>query len=263
MSDIQIEMASLNSWPAFKQVDDNGWISRFADGYTKRSNSVTILRPGTVSVENKIIHYERLYKTKGQPCIFRLLSFNDNTEIEFILNSRNYTKGDHSLVLSQELKNNEFQSLYFDSMVVDEWMKHYCKLSDKKLKSHSTHIKMINNIKGKCLLAVLRKNQNIVSCGLGIISDVFFGIFDIVTAPQYRNKGYGYELIHGMLNWSIKNHASVAYVQVLAENTPAIRLYKKLGFEHSYEYHYKIKNCPISELSRNWRKANRLCRANL
>lgn len=71
MKNIQIEIAGLSAWPAFKQVDDNGWISRFADGYTKRSNSVTILRPGADSFEDRILHYEHLYNSKGQPCILR------------------------------------------------------------------------------------------------------------------------------------------------------------------------------------------------
>lgn len=183
-------MASLNAWPAFTQVDNNGWIARFADGYTKRANSVTILQPNTILLENQVLHYEHLYNRKGQPCIFRLLSFNNNLEIE----------------------------------------------------EHSTHIKIINNIKGKYLLAVLSKNKNIMSCGLGVISDGLFGIFDIMTHPQYRNKGYGYELINGMLHWAIQNHAYAAYVQVIPKNTPAVGLYQKLGYELSYEYIYKIQN---------------------
>jgi GNAT superfamily N-acetyltransferase len=81
-----------------------------------------------------------------------------------------------------------------------------------------------------------------MSCGLGVVSDGFFGIFDIVTHPQYRNKGYGYEFINGMLHWAIQNHTYTAYVQVIAKNTPAVKLYQKLGFELSYEYHYKIQN---------------------
>ena len=242
MKNIQIEIAGLNAWPAFEQVDDNGWIFRFADGYTKRSNSVTVLHPGPGSSESRIIHYEHLYNAKGQPCIFRLLSFNDNTEIVNILASRNYTSGDHSLVLSQDLKNIEFHPVAFDSVTVDEWMKCYCELSNKEIKAHSVHSRMIHNIKNKYLPALLVRNANTVSCGLGVISDGLLGIFDIVTHPQYRNKGYGYELITGMLHWAIQNHAYGAYVQVIAENTPAVRLYQKLGFELSYEYNYKIQN---------------------
>jgi GNAT superfamily N-acetyltransferase len=242
MKSMEIELASLNAWPALKQIDDNGWISRFADGYTKRANSVTILRPKVNPLESQILNYEHLYNMKGQPCIFRLLSFNNNIEIEDILSSKGYANSDHSLVLSQDLKNKKFQSLEFDPITVDKWMKYYCELSNKEIKAHSTHIKMIDNIKGKYLLAVLPKNKNIMSCGLGVVSDGFFGIFDIVTHPQYRNKGYGYEFINGMLHWAIQNHTYTAYVQVIAENTPAVKLYQKLGFELSYEYHYKIQN---------------------
>jgi ribosomal protein S18 acetylase RimI-like enzyme len=38
------------------------------------------------------------------------------------------------------------------------------------------------------------------------------------------------------------NGASSSYLQVVAENTPAVGFYKKLGYEPAYEYHYKIQN---------------------
>ncbi|MGD9161910.1 MAG: GNAT family N-acetyltransferase [Desulfobacteraceae bacterium] len=257
MKPITIERASLNAWPAFRQIDDNGWIVRFADGYTKRSNSVNILRPGSGSLENQILHYEQVYNSAGQPCIFKLLSFNNNIEIENILDSRDYTKGDHSLVLSQDLQNKEFPSLEFEPITIDGWMELYCELSNKEIKEHSTHIKMINSIKYKYLIAILPGDKNIMSCGLGVISDGLFGIFDIVTHPQYRNKGYGYKLINGMLYWAVQNLAHTSYVQVTAENTPAVRLYKKLGYDLSYEYHYKIQNLSGIRLDRYTRLRHR------
>ena len=246
MDNVKIEKAGLNAWPAFKQTDDNGWISRFADGYTKRSNSITVLRTGLNSPESRINRYEHLYNTNGLPCIFRLLSFNNNEELEGILDSRGYKNGDHSLVLSMDIKNRELKPIEFEQIAVDEWMKYYCELSGKKIKEHSTHIRMINTIRGKYLPAVLSDNKKIVSCGLGIISDGFIGIFDIVTHTLHRNKGYAYKLISGMLTWSIQNLAYAAYVQVLAENTPAIGLYKKLGFNYAYEYNYKIQDFSLS-----------------
>ena len=242
MNNIDIETAGLKAWPAFVQVDDDGWISRFADGYTKRANSVTLLRPGTDSLEGRIQQYEQMYNEKGQPCIFRLLSFNDNAEIENILDAKGYTHGDHSLVLSQDLINKDFQALEFDPITIEEWMKCYCELSGKEIRAHSTHIRIINNIKDKYILAALPVNKNVLSCGLGALSIGLFGIFDIVTNPQHRNKGYGYKLINGMLHWAVRNRASAAYVQVIAENLPAVRLYQKLGYEPAYEYHYKIQN---------------------
>lgn len=242
MNYIPIEIASQNAWPAFKQIDNDGWISRYADGYTKRANSVTILHPNSISLEEQIVKHEQAYNNEGLPCIFRLLSFNDNTQIESMLNSKGYTNGDHSLVLSNNISNKDFQPLEFEKLTVNEWMKYYCQLRNKDIRNHSTHIKIINNIKDMYLLAILRKENNIVSCGLGVVHGGFFGILDIVTHPEYRNKGYGFDLINGMLNWAVQNSADTAYVQVLADNTPAVKLYKKHGYELSYEYHYKIQN---------------------
>jgi len=242
MTTIPIEIASFKAWPSFKQNDDNGWIARYADGYTKRANSVTILRPNSDSLESQILHYEDLYNSQGLPCIFRLLSFNDNLAIESLLNSRGYKNADHSLVLSQKLENKEFPSLDFDSMTIEEWMGHYCELNGKDIKHHSTHKKMINNIEGKYLLSVLKKDRKVVSCGLGVILDGLFGLFDIVTHPKSRERGYGFKLITGMIQWAVHNQAHTAYVQVVADNTPAVQLYRKLGYELSHEYHYKIQN---------------------
>jgi N-acetylglutamate synthase len=240
MNNIRIERAGLSAWPAFEEFENNGWISRFAEGYTKRSNSVTVLYPWKDSLESLIQQYEQLYISKKQPCIFRLLSFNDNTEMERILDTRGYIKNDHSLVLSQDLKKRAFQAVEFEPVTVNEWMKYYCELSAKEIKAHSTHIKIINNIKDKHILAVLPVNNTIMSCGLGVLSDGLFGLFDIVTHPQHRNKGYGYKLINGMLHWALQNDAFLSYLQVIAENMPAIGLYKKLGYEITYEYHYRI-----------------------
>lgn len=240
MNNIRIERAGLHAWPAFEEFDDNGWISRFADGYTKRANSITVLQPNTNLLESRILYYEHLYNSKRQPCIFRLLSFNNNIEVENTLNSRGYTKDDHSLVLSRDLQNREFQALEFDPISVDEWMKYYCELSCKEINAHSTHIKIIKSIKGRHILAILSVNNIILSCGLGVLSDGLFGLFDIVTHPKHRNKGYGYKLISGMLHWAFENGASSSYLQVIAENRSALGLYKKLGYETAYEYYYKI-----------------------
>ncbi len=215
---------------------------RFADGYTKRANSVTILSSNSFSSENQINKCEEEYNKEKLPCIFRLLSFNDNSQIESILDSRGYNSGDHSLVLLQEIKNREFNSTALSLLKVDEWMKYYCQLSKKDINDHFTHMKMIQRIEDEILLAVLRIDPQVVSCGLGVIHEGFFGIFDIVTHPKHRNQGYGQELINGMLSWAVKESAHAAYVQVVSDNEPAVRLYHKLGYALAYEYHYKIQN---------------------
>lgn len=243
MDPIPFETASLEAWPAFVQQDKNGWISRFTMGYTKRSNSVTILNHNRLPPEEQIKESEKSYNGKNLPCIFRLLSFNDNREIEEILNARGYTKDDHSLVMAMETGDKQFPDMEFGEVSIQTWMEHYCRLSIKRISDHKIHTEIIKNIKGEYLPALLKDSRgNVVSCGLGVATGSMFGIFDIVTHPEHRKKGHGFGLISGMLNWARHKGAKGSYVQVIRENLTAIRLYHRLGYRPLYEYHYKIQN---------------------
>ena len=79
-----------------------------------------------------------------------------------------------------------------------------------------------------------------MACGLGVLEQDYFGLFDLVTAPQQRNKGYGAALVAGMLHWARHHGASHAYLQVLRSNAAARHLYAKLGFQDAYPYWYRV-----------------------
>lgn len=240
MDFISIEHAGYHAWPAFEQLEMDGWIFRFAEGYTKRANSVNVLYGTGGPIAQKVIRSEEEYHRRNLPCIFRLLSFNDNSQIESVLDARGYELRDKSCVMVQDLQNRKFGSPSFDSLEGNDWLACYCNLSGKELKDHATHIEMIRRIKDDHLMAVLWKDRWVVSCGLGVIHNGFFGIFDIVTHSDHRNRGYGARLVNGMLSWAVNRGAHTAYLQVIAENLPAIRLYQKLGYLPAYGYHYKI-----------------------
>jgi GNAT superfamily N-acetyltransferase len=237
---IDIEYASYMSWPALEQVDRDGWILRFAGGYTKRANSVNVLSVEGENILQRIVRCEEEYSERNLPCVFRLLSFNDNTPIETILDQRNYSMGDHSLVMVQDIRNKVFPSFKFRLFSPEDWLPIYCRLNGRDAADQPIHIKMIRSIQYPVLYAVLSENNEAVSCALGVVCHGYFGLFDMVTHPDYRNRSYGTKLIIGMLSWAKQQGASIAYLQVVAENRPAVGLYSKLGYQPGYEYHYRI-----------------------
>ena len=67
-----IEERSMNAWPALQVVLYDGWVLRFAGGYTRRANSINPLYASGQDVEEKVQHCERLYRSKGLSVIFKM-----------------------------------------------------------------------------------------------------------------------------------------------------------------------------------------------
>jgi ribosomal protein S18 acetylase RimI-like enzyme len=243
MFERRIEEASLNAWPALQQMLFDGWILRFSKGYTKRANSVNSLFASSLDVHEKIVTCERTYREKGLPTIFRLTPFSSPPDLDRVLESRSYTGIDLTLVLHLDLQRCQLQPLESkqlrDESLVN-WMKLFCNLSSSSLGKHQTHREILQTIPSRRYLASLAVDDQAVACGMGVLEAGFFGLFDIVTDPRYRNRGYGAQLVSSMLRWAQEHGAKHAYLQVVANNTAAQRLYEKLGFTEAYQYWYRV-----------------------
>ena len=107
MSLRRIEEASLNAWPALEQMLFDGWILRFAQGYTKRANSVNPLYGSSLDVIEKVDICEELYAARGLPSVFRLTPFSSPTDLDQVLESQGYRKADPTFVLHLHVKDRE------------------------------------------------------------------------------------------------------------------------------------------------------------
>jgi GNAT superfamily N-acetyltransferase len=243
MAPDKIEWASYVSWPAFEQTDYRGLILRFAEGYTKRSNSVNAIVPVRDNMGETVAHCEALYRAKSLPTIFRMLSFIDNVELDSHLADQGYVFTEPSLVLAQSLDDGPDLSGNPSAISMDRgaWLKIFEEIIGIDPKKKATHAKIIDRVPAISLFTILENEGRPVACGLGVVHDGYFGIFDIVTHSHARQRGHGARLVSQMLGWARQNGGRHAYAQVLAQNAPAIRLYEKLGYRRLYHYWYRIK----------------------
>jgi GNAT superfamily N-acetyltransferase len=248
MLERRIEEAALNSWPALQQVLFDGWIIRFANGYTKRANSVTPVYPSHLPAREKIAFCEQRYRKLHQPTIFRLPSFSDDAQVlDDLLGQRDYRFADLTLVLSTTLPTSHATSdtppdPAFQAASLAEWLSCYSGLNQANGEQQAFHRAILQQIIPQTLFAVCYEQNIPVACGVGVLEHEIFGLFDIVTHPAQRRKGYGTRLISGMLNWACKQGANRAYLQVVNTNQDALGLYAKFGFQESYHYWYRIQS---------------------
>ncbi len=248
---LQIERAAFASWPAFEQVARKGWIFRYAEGCTKRANSVQVIEPLKGDLAKAIAFTDSHYAEWALSTVFRLLSFVDNEALDAHLADLEYRFVEPSLVLGMELKGSGPKAAAAASIDRDEWLAIYCAISGKNLSDQLVHRKILQKIPEASLFAVHYEDGRAVACGVGVLDDGCLGIFDIVTESELRNRGHAANLIARMLVWARLQAASFAYVQVLAANAPAVRLYEKLGYRRLYDYWYRVKTRSISQVPNN------------
>jgi ribosomal protein S18 acetylase RimI-like enzyme len=237
----RLEEVALNAWPALQQILVDGWVLRFANGYTKRANSINPLYAANEDVSAKIARCEQLYAERNRPPIFRLTSCLAPPELDAALAARGYRHVDPSLVLTLDLRRHTFPTgaLELRDEGIDGWMQQFEQINGHPAGQRDTHLAMLQAIPATRLLALGTAGSAVVGCGLGVLDHEYFGLFDLVIAPGRRNQGYGTQLVAAMLSWAQQRGTAYAYLQVMSANAPARRLYGKLGFEEAYQYWYR------------------------
>jgi N-acetylglutamate synthase len=239
----QIEELSMNAWPALQTLLYDGWVLRFANGYTKRANSIHPLYPSSSDVREKIAACEQLYRNRNQSCVFKMTPSVQPNGLDMVLEQRGYQLDSPTSVRLLDLSRFEESLTYRSNMsgtMSENWLADCCRLSGIEARHHPTFKKILESPRAETGFFSIEEDGETIACGMGAVQDKFVGLFDIVTDANFRNQGYGYQLVSDLLAWGKERGAQTAYLQVMLNNPPALRLYSKLGFKESYHYWYRI-----------------------
>ncbi|MCM3627217.1 GNAT family N-acetyltransferase [Paenibacillus glycanilyticus] len=242
----QIEELSLNAWPSLQTIVYDGWLLRFADGYTKRSNCVMPLYESGSEAAEKIRHCEQVYAERGMDTIFKITPFAKPAHLDSLLNERGYKIVDPVYVKTASLVNipapSEDAAYQLDELVNERWLDELASLSGLSEKQRETTVKMLAGSPLRQCFITLYADGVPAACGIGVVEQGYVGLYDIVTSERYRNRGLGYQLLLRLFWWAKQNGTEKAYLLVVQGNIPANRLYDKFGFETQYEYWYRVKS---------------------
>ncbi|MBI3959829.1 MAG: GNAT family N-acetyltransferase [Chloroflexi bacterium] len=246
-----IEEASLNAWPARQQLVDGGWLIRFNDGYTRRANSVNPIHPsesGEWELLKRVAKWERFYGERGRPAIFKITPLVQPLHLDTFLAERGYRyeapTGVRIRTLAEALTppaSLPDGHAVVESTLSDVWLESYTAFSATPPETLAPMRAILDNIAPACCYVTQWVGGVPVASGLGVLEGALFGLYDIVTSPAQRGKGYGVHLLHTLLAWAREQGASHAYLAVMDDNAPALRLYDKWGFVEVYKYWYRVR----------------------
>ena len=235
-----LEERAFNAWPAQQNVFYRGWLFRMSGGYTKRANSVNALVPGA-PFDGVHEAAATLYARHGLPTVFRLSPLAP-PEADKELADAGYQHFDPSVVLHRPLTGlaKPDGSTTVLPSASDAWLDGFAAANGVAMHHRGLHRNVVQAIAHPTAFAVQHAQGQAVGFGLAVLERGAVGLYDLAVAPQHRGLGRGQALVEALLHWAAEAGATSAYLQVRAQNTPALRLYEGMGFRAAYGYHYRV-----------------------
>jgi ribosomal protein S18 acetylase RimI-like enzyme len=239
-----LEENSLNAWPAFQTSLYDGWVIRFADGFSRRSNSIAPLYPSCLNIMEKIRLCEAMCRARGQRIVFKLTPASEPRELDRILSGDGYRPEAETGVWTLSLRSATGApgaDVVLQEAFSDEWVSALCILNAYAPRHHPTVHALTRLIHAPRTFASIRRNGKIVGCGLGVVRQGFLSFYDIVIEVTFRRQGLGRQIMTSLLEWGRRQSAAAAFLQVMADNPVAMAMYEGLGFREQYRYVYWVK----------------------
>jgi N-acetylglutamate synthase len=236
-----LEMCLFRAWPALHTLTTAGWIQRFANGYTKRANSINALEaeaPFSTELRDAL---EQPYRMSGLPPIWRLTPLAP-PEADPMLAALGYRRIEESLVQVAPLE----ARFAADPEVVlvpapsPAWLARFAELSPVAPAHRETMTRMLTSIEAPVAFAHVEQAGRLVAFALGVADRDRIGLFDVLVAPEARRQGLARRLTQSIAAWGRLQGARSIYLQVVATNAAARALYAELGFETVYSYAYRV-----------------------
>lgn len=239
-----LEELSCNALPALQTVLYDGWVLRFSNGYTRRANSVQPLYLPKQPLEEKIAFCESLYRRHNLPTIFKMTPGSQPSELDGELEQRGYAYESDTIVQTCALNGRSAPAdppVEISDRWSDEWFTEFARLNNYTARTSTTPKQMLGLIVPQTAYALLRDAGGVQAVGMGVLQETHIGLFDIVVDPQARRRGYGRQIVSRLMDWGKERGAHTAYLQVIANNEPARKLYAGLGFVEQYPYWYRVR----------------------
>ena len=238
----RFEAAGFRAWPATSVQYDGAWAVRLTGGHpAKRLNSINPLDPGDdANLRERIARAARRFAAYGRPLTFRMSPLSARG-ISDHLDAEGWRRFSESLVMRVRLDDGLVRGALDQIPLKD--MGRFINAAiaignlDPALRPGLSEV--ISSIQPEAGLFALEEGGQPVSTAICVHDGDLAGLFEVATEESMRGKGYGRRTLLSALKWARARGACEAWLQVEAGNETAIGLYRSMGFEELYRYHYR------------------------
>ena len=232
----QLERLSARSWPAVEAQSLGGWVLRASGGVTRRINSAWPRAASTLTVEQLLRATRAWYAERDLRAVVQLSPANEPPGLADHLDG--WTVGGETLVLEGPVRGTVHDHVSVSPVATEDWWSVAAMTAPEHFASAHGDVgrAVLQAISKQCGYAVAYVEGTPVAVGRAVVDDDAVGIFSMGTRPDHRGTGHGRRVLEALCAWAADAGATTAWLQVVADNAAALRLYD--GFEPVYTYAY-------------------------
>jgi GNAT superfamily N-acetyltransferase len=239
----EIEHVAHRAWPPLQVEELDGWLLRAAGGVTGRANSVWPRAAGSLGVDDKLAAAERFYARHGLPVVVQLSVTSQPSGLAQLLADRGYAvraapRAVQVAPVAAAAAVGDPTAVRVTDVADESWYAVVSAVNGAFARHASTARALVAGVTQPSAYAVLTLDGAPAAAGRAVLDNRWVGIANMATLPDFRRRGAARAVLAALAGWGSGRGASMAYLQLEADNDAAPSLYTKAGFTTCYEYSY-------------------------
>lgn len=237
---------ALGSWPAGESRRLGEWLLRASSGFSARGNSVLLTGDPQVPWQHAVAEVVAFYAERGLPPWAQVIVGSADAARAEAERWQQARPGEADSLLqvasvaqvvrrSREALAGDAPRPTITERLTEGWL-----ASDDRARAHPAAARRVLEGPDHVAFATVVTDGAVVARARAAMpeGDDWVGITDVWVDPQQRGNGLGVAVLAAVLPWAAERGASTAYLQVRADNVPALGLYGRMSFvtHHAYRY---------------------------
>ncbi|WP_426029771.1 GNAT family N-acetyltransferase [Caulobacter sp. DWP3-1-3b2] len=234
-----LEPIADRAWPARETAALGGWRLKASDGWSRRINACWPLDEPGRPADEAIDAVEAFYAARGAPACFKLA---DGAAVPANLaehlTARGYRPAHETLVMTGATTGDADEAVTLSATPDPAFEAVFLASAAGNAAEARERLDALGRIPAPAFFGRMDIDGQTAALGAAAVEGDWAGIFGMRTLPGHRRKGLARRILGALLDMAEGQGARRAYLQVEADNAPAIALYSGLGFAPAYCYRY-------------------------
>jgi ribosomal protein S18 acetylase RimI-like enzyme len=250
-SALLIEQLAVNAWPAATVQLVDGWLLRSTPGVARRRSNSALPPPdaaqASAAQQAQVLEAaERFYTRRQQATAVQVSPAELHGRLDRDLAGRGYHRQAPTVVLTAPLDRLADPAPTTPTLTVavadtltPRWLGAWTAIQARP-DAAATGQQVLARIGPPTGYLTATHDHQVLGVVMVVVERGWAGLFCMAIRPVDRRRGVATAMLQHAASWAADQGAQQCYLQVEQDNLPALRLYRRVGFQPSHHYHYRI-----------------------